>query len=382
MNLTLCWIHLLDTIVGCAHRFLCKIRGAENAEAYSHLSLADYTSCVLTDDSPPLSITQRVARRLRPCFLFIGAGRIVGPVVEASRTSTVAAHGLALAESLKSVITTTMLPATFAQEEVWYRAYHPFYLAEQIEAGAHHQTLTPEEMIAAANRAAQRVDAMFNVDDKLSDFLNATADRLRSMLDDPKVEEGSSELLRQAVSSIWASFEVFAGDTITAVVNDDPTLAMPLLSSPRLKKLFNGQQGITMEVLAAHGFNLSDKLGDVLFSTRRLDALSNIREVFAVLSGNCENIGRSLRDERLWLLNQRRHLIVHRRGVVDADYLAQTSDRVAVGSRLQVHSEDIESYLEVVRDAAVAVLAAFPRDEEKKQGIAPEGETLSGEAQG
>jgi hypothetical protein len=61
----------------------------------------------------------------------------------------------------------------------------------------------------------------------------------------------------------------------------------------------------------------------------------------------------------LWILNQRRHLIVHRRGVIDREYLEKTGETLEIGDLLTVTPQEITGYFGRVRDAGVAILDAL-----------------------
>ena len=69
---------------------------------------------------------------------------------------------------------------------------------------------------------------------------------------------------------------------------------------------------------------LSKKIGTVLISQLNFGDLTNIKRVFAVLFPNALELVTCLNDPNLWLLYQRRHLIVHRRGIVDETYLERS----------------------------------------------------------
>jgi hypothetical protein len=49
-----------------------------------------------------------------------------------------------------------------------------------------------------------------------------------------------------------------------------------------------------------------------------------------------------LTSDSLWLLNQQRHLIAHRRGIVDEDYIKNTGAKLSVGEHLYVSPEEFE----------------------------------------
>ena len=65
-----------------------------------------------------------------------------------------------------------------------------------------------------------------------------------------------------------------------------------------------------------------------------------------------------MNSKDLWMLSQRRHLIVHNRGVVDHRYNKQTGETYKEGQRLYVPPTDIELYVTLVRDIGIAILEA------------------------
>jgi hypothetical protein len=71
-----------------------------------------------------------------------------------------------------------------------------------------------------------------------------------------------------------------------------------------------------------------------------------------------QDLHKHLRNPRLWLLQQRRHLIVHRRGVVDKQYLENTGEKIKVGEQLTPTPTEIEEYVRHVCDAALALVKA------------------------
>jgi hypothetical protein len=63
-----------------------------------------------------------------------------------------------------------------------------------------------------------------------------------------------------------------------------------------------------------------------------------------------------LSDHELWLLAQRRHLIVHRRGIVDNRYLESTGEKLVPGSQISISPSDIERGLDIVCSAGIELL--------------------------
>ena len=66
----------------------------------------------------------------------------------------------------------------------------------------------------------------------------------------------------------------------------------------------------------------------------------------------------SLRGHRrLWLLFQRRNLIVHRRGIVDHQYNEKTGETLSLGSQLWPAPYDVENYLEAAAISGAHMLS-------------------------
>ena len=63
--------------------------------------------------------------------------------------------------------------------------------------------------------------------------------------------------------------------------------------------------------------------------------LSDIKDVFRTLFPTHTDLHATMKKDGLWLLWQRRHLLVHKRGLVDAAYLKQTGDKQPVESGLE-----------------------------------------------
>jgi hypothetical protein len=148
--------------------------------------------------------------------------------------------------------------------------------------------------------------------------------RLDDELRQPEVAVAAQELLRQALVMTWGSLEVLVSDLVRHRVNDDPLLGVALLTSESTRKYFGGKAALSIDVIAEFGFNLSKRMGDAVFGSRRLDALNVMSDTLKALYPAAEELHRAVSDQELWLLNQRRHLIVHRRALVDRQFLNAT----------------------------------------------------------
>ena len=104
---------------------------------------------------------------------------------------------------------------------------------------------------------------------------------------------------------------------------------------------------------------MATSLGNLLLSDRHLDSLPVVKDVLGVIFPSDSELRRVLGSPDLWLLWQRRRLIVHRRGLIDASYLAKTSDAGTIGSRLSVAPLYVEASFSLVGKTATAFVRAL-----------------------
>src|SRR5262249_35129123 len=90
-------------------------------------------------------------------------------------------------------------------------------------------------------------------------------------------------------------------------------------------------------------------MGSIVLGDRRLDTLPAICAICQSLYKNPE-LDTMLKSSELWILAQRRNLIVHRRGMVDDLYRSKTPDKAPIGQPVVISAHDIDAYLCKVRD--------------------------------
>jgi hypothetical protein len=174
---------------------------------------------------------------------------------------------------------------------------------------------------------------------------NETLSILSSSLRYPYFSEASQELLRQVVVMIWSAFEVISNDLGITIINQIPALSRTVMQLGTYKNL----KGIPIAILEEFRFDLSQTMGDILFSTKRLNTVPSIADFYSSVFSNVL-LQKSMKSPTLWLLAQRRHLIVHRRGIVDIQYLQNTSETQALGTRINVPANEVTNSLIEVRD--------------------------------
>lgn len=104
-----------------------------------------------------------------------------------------------------------------------------------------------------------------------------------------------------------------------------------------------------LEALESSQFDLKSRMGDVLLELVALDSVDKIRDTTRALF-QIGSLDAQLKDSRLWILAQQRHLIVHRRGIVDARYVERTGDQQPIGQALRFDADYLERCMVLVRD--------------------------------
>jgi len=180
---------------------------------------------------------------------------------------------------------------------------------------------------------------------------------LGNMLFDRELALAMNEILRQGVVLVWGALEVLAQDLFVLLLNVNPKLVSDLIADDNTRRL-SQLKAIPLETVAMYDYELSHKMGDILARSYKVDDGASMRTVFGVLFKGDERLQVALGERGLWMLNQLRHIIVHRRGIVDAEYIAKTGDGVELGTEIQIKPDDLERYFEFVTDAGIGMLHA------------------------
>jgi hypothetical protein len=228
-------------------------------------------------------------------------------------------------------------------------------LLKEVDAG---QEPTKEQQQRAFATASEKMDAELKAPETSKQLAQSVVRDLLRLLEREEFDVAARELLLETLVMMWGAFENFVSETVRLLVNVNPSLATVLLTDVTAKKHFPAR-GISVDDLANHGFNVASSMGDILLRDRQLESLPIIKDVMGTIFPADQELRSQLSDPGLWLLWQRRHLIVHRRGMIDENYRSKTSDVAQLGTRLHVTSDYVEASFSLVVRTAVAVLAAL-----------------------
>ena len=249
---------------------------------------------------------------------------------------------LAFFDSLHGIIRTLSIPFHYTYSQVHSLHWQRFLMAERIRArGIENE----EEREPAALKIANERFSNYIRGEGREVVADDVLARLKALQDESESLAAARELTRQGVVLVWSAVEVLARDSFVYLLNRRPSLAEQLLAEQANRKRFSVDR-IDWQTLAAYGYDLSQNLGTFLISKSDLTNVPAIRDAYGALFPLATNLGRKLSDRRLWDLCQKRNLIVHRRGIVDQQYLANTSDDLPLGADLWILPSEVEDLLE------------------------------------
>lgn len=304
----------------------------------------------------------QLAKDVRQVFLIAPDFAVIAePLITATgRLSTdYKPFALAFQDNLRSVLRTLSIPFQYTFAQVQSLHHQRFLMAARIRALKVTDDVDTEDERAKREReASDTAHATFQefaAGDGRDAMPSEVLHRLASIKEDPDSLAAARELTRQGVVLVWGAFEVLARDLFTELLNRHPTRVEALVANPSNRKRF-GIEKLDWGTLSTFGFDLSKNLGTVLAQRADLDDIPTIKDAYGALFPDVSDLASKLADRRLWLLFQRRNLIVHRRGMVDQKYNEKTGETLRLGDQLWPTPEDVEAYFEAVALAGASML--------------------------
>lgn len=114
---------------------------------------------------------------------------------------------------------------------------------------------------------------------------------------------------------------------------------------------------VDWQTLARFDYDLSSSIGSLLIERTDIDDIQTIREAYGALYPDASRLANAFGSNDLWFLFQKRNLIVHRRGIVNAHYLTKTGDSAVLGETMWLQPVEVEHFLSAVTVAGTALLA-------------------------
>jgi hypothetical protein len=166
--------------------------------------------------------------------------------------------------------------------------------------------------------------------------------RLPHVLKESSFSRPMKSLMRAASQHAWTALEFALRDAWIAVLNNNPA-PIGQRAIAQLPEKAEGEdisrKQISLALLARNGFNVRSKLGDLLVEKYGFTSISGIRSAYSVIFEDRELLKGLFSDRKVVALEQARHLIVHRAGIVDQEYKRKTKCRTAVGKELPLNGK-------------------------------------------
>lgn len=269
--------------------------------------------------------------------------------------------GSAFIHNIQGAVGVASIPFALASASAQRAQHHRIYFAERIRArgidpqeGEDENSLKERRDREAAGVARERITQYMSSTEGKNAVIEDTCRFLLARVQG-ELEDATSELINQATVLLWGAFEILARDAFVGLLNSDPGLVQMLMSDRAAGRRFDVSR-ISLDVLAAHNFNISSQMGEILGRQQDMSDLVTIRAVYAALFPGDTDLHGALNDRGLWHLSQDRHLIVHRRGYVDDRYVQATGSTLALGTQREVSPAELDVYLELVRDSGLFLL--------------------------
>jgi hypothetical protein len=258
--------------------------------------------------------------------------------------------------NIRSIIATTGLPYVLALSASHDVRYQGMRHAAELEAVLDGHDLDSLDLVAEPT-AKEHMHALA-ISPAGVDSLNLMACQfLVDLAESSEIREGAIQLLLQGAVLTWTALEGMSRDLFRGYLNSDPTAYAKLLAVATVRKRFDLDR-LSIERIAEVGFDLSDRLGDLLVEDNDLADLPGIKSIYSALFPDRTQLHAALDDKELWILYQRRCLIVHRRAVVDRRYHEASGDDLPIGTRLLVTPVELNRYVtQAVRVGAELVEA-------------------------
>jgi len=146
---------------------------------------------------------------------------------------------------------------------------------------------------------------------------------------------GIEGVLQAYLVQAHSAFETFVGDVWEAAVNVHPAILADMTGKARTRKGDNAERGadedpkseksISLELLRIHSYDVSKSMGTLIRRAghARFGTLSGIRQAYErAFRKDSDSIIEALNDPSLDVIAAVRNNIIHRGGIIDANYLA------------------------------------------------------------
>lgn len=251
-----------------------------------------------------------------------------------------------LVANIHSVHRTLSIPYNYTQSEFQSIHWQRIHTSERIRSLMLDETEQRDE-IALTN--ARRAYKEFMEAEAATTVADQIVQRLLELAQNDESRLAAQELARQGIVLTWSAIEVFARDVFILILNKNPRLSQPLLSDPGNRKRFQSER-IDWQTLESYDFNLGNKIGSFLAARADMSNVPAIRSAYSAIYPRAVDLHSVLSNPTLWQISQKRHLLVHKRGVVDKQFIEATNSELEIGASLLITPAEVEEAIDIAID--------------------------------
>ena len=169
----------------------------------------------------------------------------------------------------------------------------------------------------------------------------------------PGIIDTIEKTLLFGVSSFWSCFEILAKDLWEVCVNIKPN---PHAYDTDTKKDAAGiyKKKIDLDLLKRYDFNVSNKLGTILKS--KFDPWGVNEIISAFQSVVCSDLNMTAFKDTLFYIEECRHLIQHRAGVIDQKFVTRFPSTNQKGQRLVFNRNEVVNLGSSIVEAGIILI--------------------------
>jgi hypothetical protein len=227
-------------------------------------------------------------------------------------------------------------------------------LSKRIQVGDH-----SDEAVAEAHDQARRRQREVGENSNLDPVKSAGA-ALRVIVKQENMKRPMQALLYSCAVFAWSAVESALKDAWVTAVNLRPfplghRSVLALGSDAEAGSGITSKQ-VSVGLLAKHGFDLRDKIGTIIAEKYDFTGTNGIRAAYSAAFGKEEIIDSALSSDQLNRLEAIRHLIAHRAGLVDEEFLRRTGERQTIGLPLSINEKVLYELINSAINATTTIL--------------------------
>ncbi|MBA4075394.1 MAG: hypothetical protein C0508_10150, partial [Cyanobacteria bacterium PR.023] len=170
----------------------------------------------------------------------------------------------------------------------------------------------------------------------------------------PEIMDWLEHLIQLSLCSGWTAYEVLSEDLWEELVNESVEAAKNVCRGDSFQ---NQSKKLDLNLLFNYDFNLANQMGTVLKERYHFSSEKGIKTAFEdCLTYKPGQKKQIVRNDALYEIEQKRHLIQHSGGIVDEGYRENTKSALIVGEKLSITAKDLDDALTEITNAGFALL--------------------------